>query len=74
MQEIKNKVDAIFWTRDMVNYPALVKSPTFFKDSVERLTENSSIEVTTYDEAWLKENNFGGIVGVGKALRENQFL
>ena len=60
----------------MVNYPALVKSPTFFKDSVERLTEeSSSIEVTTYDEAWLKENNFGGIVGVGKGSDpENQLL
>ena len=74
LQEIKNKVDAIFWTRDMVNYPALVKSPTFFKDSVEKLTDSSSIEVTTYDEAWLKENNFGGIVGVGKGSERKPIL
>ena len=28
--EIENKVDSIFWVRDMVNFPALTKSPEFF--------------------------------------------
>jgi len=64
-QEIKNKINSIFWTRDMVNTPALNKSPEFFEDNVKKLIEESDIKLTSYDDVWLSENNFGGILGVG---------
>lgn len=64
-QEIKNKINSIFWTRDMVNTPALNKSPEFFEDHVKKLIEETDIKLTSYDDVWLSENNFGGILGVG---------
>ena len=60
-QEIKNKINSIFWTRDMVNTPALNKSPEFFEDHVKKLIEETDIKLTSYDDVWLSENNFGGI-------------
>ena len=64
-EEIKNKINSIFWTRDMVNTPALNKSPEFFEDHVKKLIEETDIKLTSYDDVWLSENNFGGILGVG---------
>ena len=74
-QEIKDKIDAIFWTRDMVNTPALTKSPEFFEDNVKKLIEETDIKLTSYDHVWLSENNFGGILGVGSgSFRKPKFL
>ena len=43
--EIENKVKSIFWVRDMVNFPALTKSPDFFQHKVEELIEGLDINL-----------------------------
>ena len=74
-KEIQNKVDSIFWVRDMVNYPALTKSPDFFEEQVKELIKNLNIKIESYGEEWLKENNMGGVVGVAQGSeRSPKFL
>ncbi len=73
--EIKNKIQSIFWVRDMVNYPALTKSPEFFQEMVEGLIGGLDINLTVFDEKWILENNMGGVVGVAQGSdRSPQFL
>jgi leucyl aminopeptidase len=62
--EIKKK--SVFWVRDLINTPALDKSPEEFINKVNELVNSSGIEVEAYDQKWLEENNFGGVLGVGK--------
>ena len=74
-EEIQNKIHSIFWVRDMVNYPALTKSPDFFQQMVEELVNDLDINLTIFDEKWLLENNMGGVVGVAQGSeRSPKFL
>ena len=73
--EIENKVDSIFWVRDMVNFPALTKSPEFFENKVEELIDGLNISFKSYDEKWIKENKMGGVIGVSQGSeRSPKFL
>ena len=60
------KKNSVFWVRDLINTPALDKSPEEFINRVRELVDSSGIEVEVYDQKWLEENNFGGVLGVGK--------
>ena len=74
-KEIENKVNSIFWVRDMVNFPALTKSPEFFQTKVEELIDGLNISFKSYDEEWIKENNMGGVIGVSQGSeRSPKFL
>ena len=53
--EIEDKVSSIFWVRDMVNFPALTKSPEFFENKVKELIDGLDISFKSHDEEWLKE-------------------
>ena len=48
--EIENKVNSIFWVRDMVNFPALTKSPEFFENKVKELIDGLDISFKSHDE------------------------
>ena len=73
--EIKNKIHSIFWVRDMVNYPALTKSPEFFQEMVEGLIDGLDINLTVFEEKWILENNMGGVAGVAQGSdRSPKFL
>ena len=73
--EIKNKIHSIFWVRDMVNYPALTKSPEFFQEMVEGLIDGLDINLNVFDEKWILENNMGGVAGVAQGSdRSPKFL
>ena len=60
------KKHSVFWVRDLINTPALDKSPEEFIHKVKELVDSSGIEVEVYDQKWLEENDFGGVLGVGK--------
>ena len=60
------KKNSVFWVRDLINTPALDKSPEQFINKVKDLVDSSGIEVEVYDQKWLEENDFGGVLGVGK--------
>jgi len=74
-EEIQNKIHSIFWVRDMVNYPALTKSPEFFQEKVQDLINDLDINLTIFDEKWILENNMGGVAGVAQGSdRSPKFL
>ena len=74
-EEIQNKIDSIFWVRDMVNYPALTKSPEFFQQMVEDLVGGLDVNLTSFDEEWISQNNMGGVLGVSQGSeRSPKFL
>ena len=60
------KKNSVFWVRDLINTPALDKSPEQFINKVKELVDSSGIEVEVYDQKWLEGNDFGGVLGVGK--------
>ena len=60
------KKHSVCWVRDLINTPALDKSPEEFINKVRELVDSSGIEVEVYDQKWLEENDFGGVLGVGK--------
>ena len=60
------KQSSIFWVRNQINTPALDKSPEEFIQNVNNLVKSSAINVEVFDQKWLEENNFGGVLGVAK--------
>ena len=69
------KKNSVFWVRDLINTPALDKSPEQFINKVKELVDSSGIVVEVYDQKWREENDFGGVLGVGKgADRPPYFL
>ena len=60
------KKNSVFWVRDLINTPALDKSPEEFINRVKELVDSSEIKVEVYDQKWLEKNNFGAVLGVGK--------
>lgn len=74
ISENKLKQNSIFWVRDLINTPALDKSPEAFIDKVNNLVDSSDIKVEVYDKEWLEENNFGAVLGVGKGSERPPYL
>ncbi|MDA2978626.1 MAG: leucyl aminopeptidase [Actinomycetota bacterium] len=56
--------DAIVLARDLVNRPALDKSPSMIADIAVGVAHNVSVKV--YDETEIEEAGFGGLVGVNR--------
>ena len=56
--------DSIYFVRDLVNLPALDKTPEYFINEVKELIDNEKIKLTIFDNKWLLKENFGGVIGV----------
>ena len=52
--------------RDLVNEPANIANPVGIADRVTKIFAGMNVEVDIYDEKYLEENGFGGIIAVGK--------
>ncbi len=68
------KQSSIFWVRNQINIPALDKSPEEFIQNVNNLVESSDVNVEVFDQKWLEENNFGGVLGVAKGSDRAPYL
>ena len=68
------KQSSIFWVRNQINTPALDKSPEEFIEKVNNLVESSDVNVEVFDQKWLEENNFGGVLGVAKGSDRAPYL
>lgn len=68
------KQSSIFWVRNQINTPALDKSPEEFIQNVNNLVESSDVNVKVFDQKWLEENNFGGVLGVAKGSDRAPYL
>jgi leucyl aminopeptidase len=57
--------DAVLWTRDIVNVPADVATPSWLAEEARKLGKDLSVKVTVYDEKQLAEMHCGGLLAVG---------
>ena len=58
-------VRAVCWARDLVNTPALRKSPAWLAQQAERELTPLGVRVVTREPDWLAANRFGGLLAVG---------
>ncbi|MFL6160831.1 MAG: leucyl aminopeptidase family protein [Jatrophihabitantaceae bacterium] len=59
--------DAAGWARDLGNTPANELNPARFGELATEQLAPAGCTVTVYDEAWLAERGFGGLLAVGGA-------
>jgi leucyl aminopeptidase len=57
--------DAVGWARDLGNTPPNELTPARFGELAEQQLTPAGCTVTVRDEDWLREQGFGGILGVG---------
>ena len=69
-----SKRDVIFWVRDLINTPALDRSPEYFIKEVESISSNKDINIEIKDKQWLIDNNFGGVIGVSQGSVRDPYL
>lgn len=58
--------DAVVWARDLVNEPALGKSPAAVARLAQQLFRGSGVKVQVWAGARLERERLGGVVGVGQ--------
>ena len=75
IEEQKFIKDSIYFVRDLVNLPALDKTPDYFINGVKELIGDEKIKLTIFDKKWLLKENFGGVIGVSQgSSKEPYFL
>ena len=66
--------DSIYFVRDLVNLPALDKTPDYFINEVKQLIDNEKIKLTIFDKKWLLKENFGGVIGVSQGSSKDPYF
>ena len=59
--------DAINLTRNLVNEPSNILTPEEFSKRCLEAIENLNVDISVYDEKWIKENGLKALYEVGKA-------
>jgi leucyl aminopeptidase len=57
---------AVVWARDLVNEPALGKSPADIANQARRLARSSGLKIRVWSGEQLVREGLGGVVGVGQ--------
>ncbi|GAB3127973.1 leucyl aminopeptidase [Tsukamurella serpentis] len=57
---------AVALARDLVNTPPNALYPAEFAERAQRIGSEAGLQVEVFDERYLAENGYGGIVGVGQ--------
>jgi len=69
-KEIKSTkivMDAVFFTRDLVNEPAITLTPTELAGRVKREVKHNNIKVEIFDKKELKKRRMNAVLAVGDA-------
>jgi leucyl aminopeptidase len=62
--------DAVTWTRDLVNQPALAKPPAEVAAEAKKLLRGRGVTVQVLDVAQLRQQRLGGVLGVGQGSEQ----
>ena len=65
---------AVWRTRDLVNMPPRDLYPESFAQAMVKQAKNRKVKVTVFDEKYLTDNGFGGILGVGQGSQRGPRL
>ncbi len=74
IEEQKFIKESIYFVRDLVNLPALDKTPDYFINEVKELISNEQIKLTIFDKKWLLKENFGGVIGVSQGSSKDPYF
>ena len=74
IEEQKFIKDSIYFVRDLVNLPALDKTPDYFINEVKELIGDEKIKLTIFDKKWLLKENFGGVIGVSQGSSKDPYF
>jgi leucyl aminopeptidase len=70
IEYLNNSIKAVFWARDMVNEPVSHLTATQLSVEIEKLAENTSLEVTVLTKTKLEALKMGGLLAVNKGSIE----
>ncbi len=62
--------EAVVWTRDLVNQPALAKPPAEVAAEARKLLRGRGVTVQVLDVAQLRQQRLGGVLGVGQGSEQ----
>jgi leucyl aminopeptidase len=62
--------DAVSWARNMVNTPSKEKPPAAMVAAARKLLRGSGVRVEAFDVPRLREERFGGVLGVGQGSEQ----
>ncbi|NKQ57873.1 leucyl aminopeptidase family protein [Amycolatopsis sp. K13G38] len=66
LRRVRELAEAATLARDLANTPSNIKNPEWLADTALRVTEGlAGVRATAYDEKWLAEQGFGGVLAVG---------
>lgn len=63
-------IQGVFLTRDLVNLPPNMATPTRLADSARQIAQEFGMKITVGDREWAKEHNMGAYLGVAKGAGE----
>ena len=69
LQQLNAMIDAVTWTRDMVNLPVSHLNAIEFADAMKALCESKECKVDILTHAKIKAMKMGGILAVNKGSR-----
>ncbi len=66
VSELNTTIKSVFWARDMVNEPVSYLNAPKFSEEIEKLSENTSLDVQVYGKAKIESLKMGGLLAVNK--------
>lgn len=66
IQEVNNIIDAVYWTRDMVNEPLSYLTAVKFAEEIKNLCEPVGVKVEVLEKAKIEALKMGGLLAVNK--------
>lgn len=65
--EVKNTIDAVFWTRDLVNMPPNKLYPESFAEDIKKTLTPLGVKVQIFDDKAIEKMGMGCLMAVGQA-------
>lgn len=60
--------------RDLVNQPANILTPAKLVAAARSVARREGLKIQVHGEAWLRQNGYGGVLGVGQGSRQESRL
>lgn len=64
--ELNTTIKSVFWARDMVNEPVSYLNAPKLSEEIEKLGENTSLDIQVYGKAKIESLKMGGLLAVNK--------
>ena len=66
IEQLNNVIKAVYWARDMVNEPVCYLTAEKLAEEMQKLGQETNINVTVFDKAQIEELKMGGLLAVNR--------